>query len=179
MNAFFDFASKQPLLIGVIAITLIAAMVFLISKFKVTFKGFVPSFTSRIKTKTQTELEEKIAFLEEKLKFSHTADYFTKTDNGEYVGFFVARKPYIEVWCDGNWNAADHHDIFDRLRRLWDDEQEIIFYGKDPNIPMDIYRIIEEKAKELPSITIYCDSSSADFFTKYFQVYSNVKIIQR
>lgn len=178
MNYIFQFASQQTLSFTLIIAMFLMAIVFLFTKFKVKWDGFKPIFENRSEDKL-LESQKAIADLEEKLKFSQSPDFYKKTDNGEYIGFFVARKPYICIWADGNWNTEEHHDIFDTFSRLWEKENEIIIFGKNPNLPSDIMHIIETKARDLPELTIFCSSKIFDYFNKYFKDYESVKIIQR
>lgn len=116
------------------------SFIFIISKFKIGWKGVKPTFEKRDELeliKQNVELKKKISELEEKLQFSNVPDFIKKTDNGEYIGFIISPKPYITVWVDGNWNSEEHRQIFDRFERLWDDETAILLIGKSPNLPSD------------------------------------------
>lgn len=151
--------------------------------FKVTFKkGIFPNIETRSSIETSQKLKEandKIQELEEKLQFSNVPDFIKKTDNGEYIGFIISPKPYITVWVDGNWNSEEHRQIFDRFERLWDDETAILLIGKSPNLPSDLYHVIEKKSKSLPKLTIHCSHQLGEFFTRYFSDFENIEIITR
>lgn len=174
--------SDHPYLVtGLIVFILIFGAVFSYF-FKLRFKKGKPIIEKRSDEELAAKIlahQEEIKHLEEKQKFSHTADFYKLTENGEYIGYSIAKKPYVEIWCDGNWTTEEYHDEFDRFERLWDQENEIIIYGKNPNIPSDLYHIIEKKAKDLPSLTIYCSHTVGNVFVKYFADFTNVKVVQR
>lgn len=178
MNYIFQFAIQQPIAFTLIVTQIVTLIGFLFIKYKVKWDGFKPSFEDRSEDKL-IDAKKKIEELEEKIKFSQTPEFFKKTENGEYIAIFVAKKPYIALWTDGNWNTEEYYQQFDRFERLWEKEEEIVIHGKNPNIPSDIYHIIEKKAKELPSLTIFCNNIIAGFLTKYFSDFTNVKVIAR
>jgi hypothetical protein len=180
MNQIFEFANNHVAAFVTIALVLIASIVFLITKFKLRWEGFKPVFESRKYENVEMEsLKAKAKEYEEMIKFIQEPDFLKKTENGEYIGFIVAKKPYVAVWADGNWNTEEYFAHFDRFSRLWENEDEIVIHGKNPNIPSDLQHIIEAKAKELPSLTIFCGNQIHKHLTDYFRDYTNVKVINR
>lgn len=182
MESTLALIATYPVYTLIVFLSSLGSILFVLYKFRIKWKGGKPVFEKR----SEIELMDKISTLQvevhqlkEKLQFSHSADFFKKTENGEYIGYSVAKKPYVEVWCDGNWTTEEYHDEFDRFERLWDAEDEIIIYGKNPNIPSDLYHIIEKKAKILPSLTIFCSHTVGNVFVKYFADFTNVKVVQR
>lgn len=175
MNYLFEFATKQTLSFTLIIAMLLMSVLFLLVKFKVKWDGFKPIFENRS--------DDRVAEFEEKLRFAQIPDFIKKTDNSEYIGYYVAKKPYVAVWSDGNWNSEEHFQHFDKLSRLWENEDCIVIYGKNPNLPSDLNHVIEEKAKSFLerkiNLTIYCNFSIADYLKKYYKDYTNVEIIGR
>ena len=182
MKEILETVSKYPGYTTFLVTLIIISALFIIYKFKVHWKGVRPIFEKRSEIellKQNAELNKKISELEEKLQFSNVPDFIKKTDNGEYIGFIISPKPYITVWVDGNWNSEEHRQIFDRFERLWDDETAILLIGKSPNLPSDLYHVIEKKAKVLPKLTIHCSHQLGEFFTRYFSDFENIEVITR
>ena len=172
-EAIFTFANNHTIAFSLIIFVAIGALLYIITKFDIEWEGFKPKF------KSHKEYKRKLAEYEEMAKFVQPLDFLKKTENGEYIGFIVAKKPYIAIWTDGNWNTEEYFSQFDRLERLWESEDQIVIHGKNPNIPSDLYHIIEKKAKELPELTIFCGSNISGFLTKYFEDFKTVKVINR
>lgn len=176
----FTFANQHVLAFTAIVLSIVAGFIFLNFKFSLEWDGFKPKFKSRkLEGLVLEQAQARAKELEELLKFVQQPDFLKKTENGEYIGFIVAKKPHISIWTDGNWNTEEYFQQFDRLERLWEAEEEIVINGKNPNIPSDLYHVIEKKAKDLPSLTIYCGPQISSFLTKYFGDYKSVKIISR
>jgi hypothetical protein len=182
-SSLLKFASDKPLAFSSILLIILGFIFLFLKTFRVSFKkGPIPNIESRSSLESNKQLVEahaKIKELEDKLLHSHVPDFIKKTDNGEYIGFMIAPKPYITVWVDGNWNSEEHFQIFDRFERLWDDEQDIYLVGKSPNLPSDLYHIIEKKAKTLPKLSIHCSHQLGEFFTRYFSDFKNVEVLMR
>lgn len=177
-----DLIQSNPWVFLIALISILGAFVFLIVKFKLTWKGYLPTFHSRNELRLTEEidkLKKELSQVDEKLKAYRKFDFFEKTENGEYIGYSVAKKPYVEFWAEGNWNSQEYHIQLKTFEKLWDDEDEIIIYGQHPNLTSDFHAIMETKAKELPSLTIYCSYQPSQAFAKYFKDYENVKIVVR
>lgn len=178
----YSFIQNNPVLIGVSFFAVLLFLGYIITKFKVSWKGYRPILTDKQEIKhleVIAELTNELADLEEKMKAYRRFDFFEKTENGEHVGYSVAKRPYVEFWADGNWNSQEYHIQLDTFERLWDNEDEIIIYGNNPNLPSDLYAIIEKKAKGMPKLTIMCSYAVSTFFTKYFADFENIEIIVR
>lgn len=173
---------SNPWLTGFIILIVLIFIGYVLTKFKITWEGYLPVFTDKNEIKHQaliSDLTKKLVDLEEKMKAYRRFDFFEKTQNGEHVGYSVAKRPYVEFWADGNWNSQEYHIQLDTFERLWGDEDEIIIYGTNPNLPSDLYAIIEKKAKQLPKLTILCSYTVSTFFSKYFADFENIEIIVR
>lgn len=176
----FEFASNHSAAFTVIVLSILASLLYLVTKFDLQWDGIKPKFKSRkYENAAIEEAKAKLLEYEEQTKFVQQLDFLKKTENGEYIGFIVAKKPYIAIWTDGNWNTEEYFAQFDRLERLWEKEDQIVIHGKNPNIPSDLYHIIEKKAKELPELTIFCGNTISGFLTKYFEDFKTVKVINR
>jgi hypothetical protein len=177
----FEFANNHPAAFTSIVMALLAFFTYIITRFSWEWDGFKPKFKSRkLENQQIEEMKNKLAEYEKQAKFVQQPDFLKQTENGEYIGFIVAKKPYIAVWADGNWNTEEHFQQFDRLTRLWENEDEIVIHGKNPNIPSDLQHTIESKAKSLPSLTIYCSNNDlAKYLTTYYKDFPSVKIINR
>lgn len=178
----YQVISDHPMTWVLTVALFLAFLAYIITKFKVTWKGYRPHFTSRSELKIQTEIAEqqkKIEELEADLKAYRPFDFYKKTENGEYIGYSVAKSPYVEFWADGNWSSQEYHIELVTFEKLWGEEDAIIIYGKNPNAPSDLYAILEKKAKELPSLTIYCEYKLGEALIKFFKGFETVKVIVR
>lgn len=176
-NSLFDFAEKQPLAFTVFTAMVLGVLVFVIYKFKIKWKGAKPTFEIRDDNEL-IDARQKIELLEEELKFSQAPEFYKKTENGEYIALFVAKKPYIAIWTDGNWSSPEAHQYFDRFSRLWENEDELVIHGKNP-LPADIFHIIDEKLVMLNNLTIFCHSNIAEILERIFENDPKVKIVTR
>jgi hypothetical protein len=178
----YSIIQTNPVFSGLIFLSLLLFIGYIFTKFRVTWKGHLPILTDKNDLRSQAiidDLTAKLADMDDKMKAYRRFDFFEKTENGEHVGYSIAKRPYVEFWADGNWNSQEYHIQLDTFERLWDDEDEIIIYGNNPNLPSDLYAIIEKKAKELPKITILCSYAVSTFFKKYFSDFENIEIIVR
>jgi hypothetical protein len=172
-DAIFGFANAHPVAFSSIIFGFLASILYIITKFDIEWDGVKPKF------KSYKQYKVKLAEYEEMFKFIQPLDFLKKTENGEYIGFIVAKKPYIAMWADGNWNTEEYFQHFDRFERLWEKEDQIIIHGKNPNMPSDLYHVMERKAKDLPELTIFCGNQIHKHLTDYFKDYTNVKIVNR
>lgn len=172
-EAIFGFANNHAIAFTLIVIAGLGSLLYVLTRFQLEWDGLKPKF------KSYKESRLRLAEYEEQMKFVQPLDFMKKTENGEYIGFIVAKKPYIAIWADGNWSSEEYSQQFDRFERLWEKEDQIIIHGKNPNIPSDFMHILERKAKELPELTIFCCNQIHKHFTDYFEDYPNVKLINR
>lgn len=172
-EAIFAYANNHSTAFLLIVLAFLSSLLYLITKFDWEWDGVKPKFHSR------KENKKKLHDLEEQMRFVQQLDFLKKTENGEYIGFIVAKKPYVAIWADGNWNTEEYFQQFDRFARLWEDEDQIVIHGKNPNMPSDLYHIMETKAKELPALTIFCGNQIHKHLTDYFRDYPSVKVINR
>lgn len=176
-NYLFDFAEKQPAAFTILMAMFFSFVVFVIYKFRIKWKGMKPTFETRDDNEL-IDAKERIALLEEAIKFSQAPEFYKKTDNGEYIALFIAKKPYIAIWTDGNWNTEEAHQYFDRFDRLWENEDELVIHGRN-QLPSDIYHVIDKKIEVLDNLTIFCHSNIGEVLERIYQDNEKVKIVIR